>query len=654
MNCRTPSLLVFLSVMVALPMAAQGQPITISQAIAPPVEGPGTGLCMASTEASLDDLTRLTGNPNIYNSEINAFMEGATLVPERVLNRPLDLSNNIPNPIATDLGDFINTSVPLCPPGGCPFFGIVDDDKGSFFSRLRGFLNVTDDMVGREMRIGMFLDDSASLTIFDKNLNAFPIIILPPELGRPTWRVTQTVIFAESGLYAVEILYGAVGDGLRDTAVALEMASFFGEYPDQEVTPQADGGREFFEVGFELFPQTSFYQTLSGVPSFADVTQCQQCNRQFVNLPGNNDCPLGNYCNEAALCAPCDSGLFCGPTCSPCGGASPFCVNINEQYQCAECREDQDCPSGSVCVDGECLECDSDDSCAGNSCNCCPGGTSCTPLGEGGPVVCAACTGNGDCDNGQICDLQVGQCVDELYENQRPDCCGDGCLECPDDFPFCLPGPLGTACAECRWDTDCPSGNFCLSGQCEPCTRDRRCGLRCTTCEGETPYCLPGQNPTDSTCVRCTEDSQCDGGRCNLETNECEAEECAMSCLDGLQCYGTQCVECFADTQCPCNGTCDLETNTCDSQCKANVDCLGNEHCRWDIEGETKECALGPMLGDTSCGGTLADTCSIAVGHRERSRSGVVWILGLCALLLMRRRRRQGSDFASNRKQDRA
>ena len=67
--------------------------------------------------------------------------------------------------------------------------------------------------------------------------------------------------------------------------------------------------------------------SIDGAPSFTDINQCQQCDRQFVNLPGNGGCVAGTYCNEAALCAPCNVDVFCGPACLPCGGAVPFCVS---------------------------------------------------------------------------------------------------------------------------------------------------------------------------------------------------------------------------------------------------------------------------------------------------------------------------------------
>ena len=45
------------------------------------------------------------------------------------------------------------------------------------------------------IHIGFYSDDSVSLTFFDKTHNAYPVITQPPVLGKPTWRVTETVTF---------------------------------------------------------------------------------------------------------------------------------------------------------------------------------------------------------------------------------------------------------------------------------------------------------------------------------------------------------------------------------------------------------------------------------------------------------------------------
>ena len=73
--------------------------------------------------------------------------------------------------------------MPDCPSGGCDFFGV--DRAASFGSRLRGYLNITADMVGLPVHFGFYADDAVALSIYDKNNRAYPVINRPPRLGFP-------------------------------------------------------------------------------------------------------------------------------------------------------------------------------------------------------------------------------------------------------------------------------------------------------------------------------------------------------------------------------------------------------------------------------------------------------------------------------------
>ena len=237
----------------------------------------------------------------------------------------------------------------------------------------------------------------------------------------------------------------------------------------------------------------------------------------------------------------------------------------------------------------------------------------------------------------------IGRCVDSITD----------CGTCPAEFPFCLPGPLGAACAECRFDTDCATeGEFCQSGECIPCTTDKHCGIRCESCGGATPFCRDGQTAENSICVQCETDEQCpNGGSCDIMTNRC-TPECSVSCTpDAPHCLGGDtCVECFADSHCPCQGTCDGSSNTCSSSCEGNADCQGTEHCAWNDDFDDKECTLGPNVGQSPCtafsGCITPLACEVAVGHdRSDSLGGLLGAaFALFALVAIRasRRRREG------------
>lgn len=647
-------------------------PATISGPVGDPIlNKTGTGLCSASAVSTnlASDFPGLQSTAT-YNGSVNTFLEAhPNDRVEAVIRTLLDLSNNNDTPQKKSYGDFIDAMLPQCKTGGCNFF--INDATTRFGSRIRGFINVTADLVNQPIHFAFYADDAVGMYLFDKLAKSYEIFSRPPELGLPTWRTSNLVTFTEAGLYPLEINYVEIGDD-----AALEMSYFIGSYTDFELSYGQIGSPNLKTDGFTLFPAEMFFHTLSGDPSFPDLNKCAQCNRQFVNQPGNGGCQSSYYCNEAALCAPCDSGARCGPTCSPCGGATPFCVNINGTDTCGECKndfdcqegfscdpikhvcnecdEDNQCPRGEICENHSCVPCATTTQCAGNSCNCCPLGSrgkqmDCAQLDDDGPPVCVECLTTADCDTGLICDELFGRCVDKLPANEKPECCGEACVLCPSDVPFCLPGPVGTACAECRNDMDCSppftkEAEFCLSGYCTACTRDRRCGPRCETCGGDTPYCL-GQTSENAKCVRCTSDSQCNGGTCDPMTNDC-VPGCPMSCDPKTpRCDGSVCVECYADTQCPCNGTCDLTKHVCQNDCKTNIDCLGDEHCRWADNEIDRECAPGSMPDDVTCGGTLATACEGSIGKARRTDGNApsAGIIGLALLALLGRRRIRGT-----------
>jgi hypothetical protein len=237
----------------------------------------------------------------------------------------------------------------------------------------------------------------------------------------------------------------------------------------------------------------------------------------------------------------------------------------------------------------------------------------------------------------------IGQCVPALAQNEKGSCCGPSCLACPSDDPLCLPGPFGTACAACRNDLDCPTGNYCLAGQCALCDDDRRCGPRCTSCGGDTPFCTSAQLAGDAKCVRCTTDAECVDGHCDATTHAC-SHDCAMTCGAATPfCDGAACVACYADTQCMCGGTCDLTTHTCSPSCESNKDCLGDQHCQYTNDDTSMDCSPGPLPDDTTCGSTLASACSnSSIGSRGPDPTPPSGIAALSLLALYLRKRVRG------------
>ncbi|MGZ3457069.1 MAG: outer membrane exchange protein TraA [Archangium sp.] len=659
--------------LVALPVVGHAEQLSsvviTGDPVAPSPAQPGTGLCTASrisTNPSADFPQSNSG----FNAGVNAFLEtapGSSNNPNArvlsVLRTLFDLSNNyISGQQKLSYGDFVD-AVPGCPSGGCGFF--VNDTSTSFATRLRGYLNVTPDMVGLPVHFGFYADDAVALTIYDRNSRIYPVFNRPPQLGYPTWRTTNSVTFMKPGLYSVEVLYAQVGEH-----AALEMSVLLGTFSDFERPANQTPVVSLRDAGFALVGPTSFYQTESGRPSYPDLNQCQQCNRQYANTAGNNGCDPGYYCNGAALCAPCDSSLFCGDTCSPCGASTPLCLNRNGSFTCVQCSDDSQCPNGrcdpatnecrgcktdsncpsgqhygtdnechqcttdsqcprgQVCADNTCQSCSTKDSCAGTSCNCCPGGLKCAPPSPGASPTCVECTSDADCSEGKKCDIVNGHCVDKVAECNTSERCGDQCVKCPSDRPYCLDGQV---CVECRSDLECGDGKFCLSGQCASCTTDKRCGSRCEACPTQAPFCLTDGTTAGSSCVGCRQDSDCGpGGSCNSTTHTCGATTCSVTCAAGSVCYGNSCVECFADAHCPCGGTCDTTHNVCTTSCNDSNDCLGVQYC----SPTTQQCERGRRKPGTEAqGGSFC--CATTSGGTP---GGLALLLLVAAFFALRRR----------------
>jgi outer membrane exchange protein TraA len=621
-------------------LAAPSTVVVSGDPVAPSYTTPGQGLCSAAS-VSTSPATDFPQQAGTFNTGINAFMESnAANRTTATLRYVTDLSNNNTAGQRLSFGDFISAAIPNCKTGGCDF--AQNDTTTSFATRLRGYLNVRPEWVGKSVHFGFYADDAVSLTLFDNAQVQYPVVTRPPVLGAPTWRTTNTVIFVKPGLYPVEILHAAIVEHS-----ALEMSYFIGSFTDFESPANQAGSLNLQANGFTLFPPYLFFQADDGSQAFPNADQCVQCNRQMAGLPGNGGCGPGYRCNNAALCSPCNSAINCGPSCSPCGVSTPVCLNINETYTCVqcnrnsdcgtqvcdlethtckECNEDRDCPTGKFCAveeheckqcnvdaqcgrgqtcrDHACVSCDTKDACAGASCNCCPGGDDiqCAVLTPGGPPTCVECTADSECGTGKRCDTINGKCVEKVAECNTADKCGPNCVRCPNERPFCMDGQV---CVECRNDLECGNGRYCVSGECSPCATDRRCGTRCESCGGDKPFCLSSDGTAErARCVRCLADGDCENGTCDLSTNTCTSS-CALTCPDGLVCNGFQCVGCYANSQCPCGGSCDPDTNRCVAECSDSGDCAASEHCTLiakTCEPGRRKPATEPRGGGLCCG----------------------------------------------------
>nr|QAT78118.1 TraA [Pyxidicoccus sp.] len=608
----------------------------------------GTGLCRASSQSTTPNVD-FTGDQNTFISNMNAFMEASrSRRSTSVLRTLFDQSNNVtqgdpnnPDNPQPSYGDFEN-SVAGCGRGGCAF---PHPELAAVGARYRGYINITPQWTNVPIHFGFYADDAVAFVIYDRAATAYRVISLPPQQFFPTWRTTNKVTFVNSGLYPVEILYAQGG-----SAAALEFSTFIGEFADFEAE-YITNPTKLRTAGFVLAPAEMFFQTENGRPSFPDdLNRCEQCNRQFANDPGNGDCGPYYYCNAAALCAPCNSALKCGDSCSPCGLSTPYCANINERTQCVQCTEDSQCPNGRCdLTDNMCRGCNDDADCPDNGrcdtttnqctgCNDdsdCPGGACDEPT-----ATCVQCTDDTHCRNNQVCATDTNTCVECNDDSQCPRgevctnnqcspcntndaCAGNSCNCCPNGTQCAALTPgASPSCVECTTDSQCAEGQQCdpLNGRCvdalPECNTSDQCGPSCAKCPGERPYCLDGQ-----VCVQCRTDLECGDGQFCL-SGECSScttdrhcgERCGACegdtpfCLSDGSVQGSACVGCRNDSDCG-SGQCNPETRTCENAGACAVTCDAGLVC------DGVSCVECFADAHCPCGGTCdvaTNTCSVS------------------------------------------
>ncbi|XXT24325.1 outer membrane exchange protein TraA family protein [Sorangium sp. So ce429] len=342
----TTSLAIAVSLALGAPGSAIAAPVIIDgDPVAPlPAEG-GTGLCAVqglSTDPAGDFYVPTAGGTSFIEKMTTFFDAGEREFVSFVASTPLDLSNNNAAGQQWSYGDF-RDAVAGCPTGGCDFG--EDDPDVSFGVRLRGYLAVLPEHVDEPLHFGIYADDAVALVLYDAAQAAYPVLVQSPVLGRPTWRMTNTVTFAREGLYPVELLYAGIAEHS-----ALEVSLLVGEFEDFQLGASESGSVSLAESGFTLLAPASFHQTLLGGASASEGDACAQCSREYIDLIGDESgCDPGTYCNTAALCAPCDLDAYCGPSCSPCSGDTPRCVVMEGTPACVACAGDADCDDGEVC-----------------------------------------------------------------------------------------------------------------------------------------------------------------------------------------------------------------------------------------------------------------------------------------------------------------
>jgi hypothetical protein len=307
----------------------------------------------------------------------------------------------------------------------------------------------------------------------------------------------------------------------------------------------------------------------------------------------NRDCLVGTYCDvEARACrVGCRGDLECG------GGLRCQEVEING----APARR---CLAPACAVDGDCAAnqyCGEDITFARRVClgGCRRSPDNCPPQQRCSEDlrICEAssCAGDGDCGQGEICQVLNGGpvCVPGCREDGQ--CApGGGCEEdlqrcgCEEDAQ-CFEGEVCVAglCEEPCTTAGCPEGFACesVSGQCSPsCASDEDCdpantGLRCDV---EAEICVLTVCASDEDCLAA---NYCELG---LEQPVC-APGCRVGgCPEGQFCQPQQrqCLEgCALDEQCPEGTFCGPDDGQCRAGCRGDEECGEGLRCQ-RVEGD--------------------------------------------------------------------
>ncbi|MDF1566058.1 MAG: hypothetical protein P1V51_23695 [Deltaproteobacteria bacterium] len=339
---------------------------------------------------------------------------------------------------------------------------------------------------------------------------------------------------------------------------------------------------------------------------------------------GKPACPAGTHCGfdagasvcvvDCATSANCRAGYLCSDwdgdgsnECSPGGNIGDPCTADTEcafgncltgthpgGYCSLGCTTSNDCPPGSVCGSGQCIQsCNSNLDCRSGGYACVEQGstTGCVPYGSGTGGPGAPCSSVADCAGG------VGVICQGADTG------------------------AGTCAQGCNADTDCGPGQRCVNGAdgqstCEiTCASDADCQPNYTCKDvGEGLICMPGiSGGSGQVGDGCTDDDQCEDNICILQKdNAWRGGYCSAPCADGYPCP--------SGSHCSAMGTYEgVSGGICFESCSSHSDCTRQGFRCWDHDGDgVNECAGyaggGGVTGDTctaidECGGGNTGTC---------------------------------------------
>lgn len=243
-------------------------------------------------------------------------------------------------------------------------------------ARVRGYLNVTVELVDKTLSFALACDNFCSLRV--GRIEVFSGVDV-----HQSQRAIRQIRFTRAGLYPIEIVYFQT-----DQAALLEWAMADSAQPECSTgcsTPLTDVAA--YGGGFGLVPAGRLFSAIDG-----ESRACQECGAS------GPECATGSYCGDG-ICQACTVTEHCGTSCSPCPSDRRIC----SAGACVQCLSDDQCPSNRVCSGGSCVPptpCTVDAQCEL--------GRVCDPYTDRCEMGCSS---DARCASGQICDAATQRCA---------------------------------------------------------------------------------------------------------------------------------------------------------------------------------------------------------------------------------------------------
>ncbi|XP_064459913.1 uncharacterized protein LOC135370150 isoform X1 [Ornithodoros turicata] len=359
-----------------------------------------------------------------------------------------------------------------------------------------------------------------------------------------------------------------------------------------------------------------------------ETNRCYDGCRSHQNCPVNQGCYQGQCQNPCSIRGACGINAECKAEQHHAYCLCPEGFNGNPQFECKkgqECRVNEECLPGLICLRGKCSPsdlCVSDNDCSrGEICE----HTRCI----------VGCRSHSDCDFFLEC--RAKQCQDPCHQgvcglnahcipvSHEPQCrcpanfegdpkvhCREVSVECHVDNDCGLEKIcISNRCiVGCRTDDHCPFDKLCQEGQCQnPCSLRGSCGINalcrphnhravctCPKSHREGDPKVRCSYPTEQSRVECSSDEPCPVGFV-CRNNVCIVDGCASdtACNPGEICERRKCIlGCRRDSDCTFDKACINTkcTNPClvQNSCGQNADCRPVVHrplctCRSGFEG---------------------------------------------------------------------